>query len=74
MDMVMGILGTGCMTGGTDTLAGTMELSRISGAVPVVFPSSPSYLSSPLPVVSSGLLPEEGAEASVLGTSGAGQR
>ena len=43
------------MAGSTDTLVGgTMELSSISGAVPVVFLSSFSFfpsLSSPLPVV-----------------------
>ena len=65
------------MAGSTDTLVGgTMELSSISGAVPVVFPSSFSFfpsLSSPLPVVSAGVMPEEGPETLVLGTSGAGQ-
>ena len=76
VDIGMSILDTGRIAGGTGTLVGgSVVLSSISGAVPVVLPSSSSFfpsLSSPLPLVSDGVRPGEGTETLVWGTSSAG--
>ena len=77
VDTGMDTVCMGRMAGGTDTLpAGSMDLSSIPGAVPVVVPSSSPFvppLSSPLPFASVVGASESGPETMVSGTSGAGQ-